>query len=152
MQPFQQTASPSSESTIGCAAAPDSSMIVRRRWPRATAPCDHTPAAPRRPRAIPSAMAETALISGVWPSRRTSPAAPHIQSTLPAGGYSETSRPGNVQRLRNALQLFGGFVDLLDRPLEPVLHRHVPVDVQQDQHATDEQRGVVHELPLEAPA
>src|SRR3981189_2300705 len=137
MQPFQQSASPSYKSAIGCAPASDRSMIFSRRWPSTTRPCDQTPAASGPRGAITSAMAETALISGVWPSRRTSPAAPHTQSTLPAGGYSETSRSGNVQRLRNAFQLFAGFVDLLDRPLEPVLHRHVPVDVQHDQHDND---------------
>src|SRR4051794_38548708 len=146
MQPFQQIVSPRSASTIGCAPASDRSMILRRRWPSATRPCDHTPAASGPRGAIASAIAETAATSGVRPSRRTSPAAPHTQPTLPADEDRQTSQWG----LGDAFQLFAGLIYLLDRPGEPVLHRRVPVDVEQDQHATDEQRGVVDELPLEA--
>src|SRR5690348_4393604 len=124
MQPFQQTAKPRSESTIGCAPASDRSMIFRRRWPSATRPWDHTPA-PSGPRgAIASAMAETAATSGVRPSRRTSPAAPHTQPTLPTDEDCQTSAP----RLGHAFELLARLVDLFDRPGEPVLHRDMPVD------------------------
>src|SRR5215216_7602607 len=122
-------------------------MILRRRCPSATLPLDHTPA-PSGPRGdIASAMAATAVTSGVWPSSRTSPVAPHTHSTLPG------SRAGVVavcDRLRNAFQFFAGFVDLLDRPGEPLLDRRMPVDPQQQQHAADQQRRVVHVLPLKA--
>src|SRR6185369_10058031 len=124
MQPFQQTASPRSESTIGCAPASDRSMIFRRRWPSATRPWDHTPAASGPRGAIASAIAETAATLGVRPSTRTSPAAPHTQPTLPTDEDCQTFSA----RLGHAFQLFAGFVDLLDRPGEPVLHRRVPVD------------------------
>src|ERR1700742_2147326 len=136
MQPFQQTASPRSESTIGCAPASDRSMIFRRRWPRATLPCDHTPA-PSGPRGvIASAIAETALTSGVRPSRRTSPAAPHTAFAIPRLTRRETAGECDLvygRRLGDARELLAGLVHLLDRTLEPLLHRHVPVDVQQDQ-------------------
>src|SRR6478752_2250028 len=40
-------------------------------------------------------------------------------------------------------------VDLADRAGEPLLHRDVPEDPQQDQYAADQQRRVVDEFPFE---
>ena len=69
----------------------------------------------------------------------------------PTRWASSRNRGGSGTRLyETPSSCFAGFVDLLDRPGEPLLHRRVPVDVEQDQHAADEQRGVVDELPLEA--
>src|ERR1700722_13952553 len=57
-------------------------MILRRRGPRATRPCDQTPA-PSGPRGVITAViAATAATSGGRPSSRTSPVAPHTSITL----------------------------------------------------------------------
>src|SRR6476661_3749923 len=172
MQPFQQMARASSGSTMGWDPASVRSMILSRRCPRATRPADHTPA-PSGPRStMASAIAATAVISGVRPSSRTSPVAPHTRLLVPPGRAAQTTaRPGSQTAplglrlegrgahpaggraysrwLPDALELVATGVDLADRPLEPLLHRRVPVDVEQDQHYSDQDRRVVDELPFE---
>src|SRR6478736_2283352 len=119
MQPFQAMDSPSSESTMGWAPASVRSMIFRRRWPSATRPCDHTPAPSGPLGAIASAMAATAVTSGFWPSRRTSPVAPHTPGTLPqltrrktCGDVRFVDPAGSGPLLGDTLQLLAGLVDL----------------------------------------
>src|ERR1700759_4778185 len=96
MQPLKATVRPSSSSTIGWSPAADRSMILSRRWARATGPAHHEPdpSGPRAP--IVSAIRSTASRSG-GPLNAISPAKPHIgqlKRWLSAGAVALTVRAG----------------------------------------------------------
>src|SRR5918997_2823019 len=80
MQPLNTTVMPSSPSTIGWAARSDRSMILSRRWPRATGPWAQSPE-PSGPRsAIVPVMHATATGSAARRVRSSSPLKPHTQA------------------------------------------------------------------------
>src|SRR4051794_21325025 len=78
MQPLKATASPRCGSTIGCAPRSERSMTLSRRWPRPAPSWTQTPW-PSGPRGSSAAdiRARTAASAG-RPSKRSSPAIPHI--------------------------------------------------------------------------
>src|SRR2546425_4947454 len=78
MQPLNTTVRPRGVSTIGWDPAADKSMIDSRRCPKATGPWAHSPD-PSRPRGARAAHERSrAATSAPSPSKRISPAIPHM--------------------------------------------------------------------------
>src|SRR5580704_18150564 len=77
MQPLNTMARPSWESTMGCCDAAARSMMLSRRWPKATRSCMKAPPA-SGPRACIASVMAAMQPPAALPSKVTSPQMPHI--------------------------------------------------------------------------